>query len=67
MSISFRDTPPEALPAVADHPEDDSLLERWLARAPSRKIRIASTPPPIPYRTAPLEPIGDDVADAWFK
>ncbi len=54
-------------PRTTEEPEPrDSLLERWLARSPSSrpqlraaKIGLRSAPPP--------EPIGDGLADSWFK
>ena len=44
-------------------PENDSLFERWLARSADarrrpRAARASSSPPP---------PIGDRLADSWFK
>jgi hypothetical protein len=56
---------PSALRPPGETQEEDvadSLFERWLARpgASRRRMRAA---PALP--TAP--PLGDDLADAWFK
>jgi len=42
----------------------DELLDRWLS---ARRGRAGSSrPPPAEARAAP-EPIGDSIADAWFR
>ena len=40
----------------------DSLFERWLARPGASRPRIRAAPerPAVP-------PLGDDLADAWFR
>jgi hypothetical protein len=43
----------------------DDLLDRWLSQAPRGRAR-SSRPPPSEAKDAP-EPIGDSVADAWFR
>ncbi len=43
----------------------DALLDRWLSNPPRRHVP-SSRPPPSDARDAP-EPIGDSVADAWFR
>lgn len=43
----------------------DELLDRWLSRAP-RPRALSSRPPPADAGAA-REPIGDSVADAWFR
>jgi hypothetical protein len=47
--------------------DDDPLLDRWLATPPPSRtrIRIASERPPS--LTAAEPPIGDELADGWFK
>ena len=44
--------------------DGDELLDRWLSRAPPR--RASSSRPPAAEGEA-REPIGDSVADAWFR
>ncbi len=54
------------LPAPQVEETSDSLLERWLARAPASRTRIparAAAPQPALER----EPLGDELADRWFK
>jgi hypothetical protein len=58
--------PETSTPLVAEEPEpQDLLLERWLARssASHARVRAAAALP----RSSPPEPIGDGLADAWFK
>lgn len=43
----------------------DEMLDRWLSQAP--RPRVLSSRPPPADRTAAREPIGDSVADAWFR
>jgi hypothetical protein len=43
----------------------DELLDRWLARTPRR--RAWSSRPPAPETREAREPIGDSIADAWFR
>ncbi|HEX8791916.1 MAG TPA: hypothetical protein VF765_13270 [Polyangiaceae bacterium] len=43
----------------------DELLDRWLSKPP-RRHALSSRPPPADAREPP-EPIGDSVADAWFR
>jgi|HubBroStandDraft_1064217.scaffolds.fasta_scaffold1443531_1 hypothetical protein len=44
----------------------DSLFERWLARSPSSQPRLRAAK--LGLRSAPPpEPIGDGLADAWFR
>jgi hypothetical protein len=43
---------------------NDELLDRWLSAPRGRAW--SSHPPPAEARTA-REPIGDSVADAWFR
>jgi hypothetical protein len=53
-------------PRIAEEPEPrDSLFERWLARSPSSHPRVRAAK--IGLRSTPPEPIGDRLADAWFK
>jgi hypothetical protein len=42
---------------------DDPLLQRWLDRAPIK--RVSSWPPRA--GRSDHEPIGDSVADRWFR
>jgi hypothetical protein len=52
-------------PRPTEEPETDSLLERWLARTRStsqQRLRVAPAP-----SAPPQPPIGDDLADAWFR
>jgi hypothetical protein len=54
---------PSILPPTVEEEEEpqDTLLERWLARSNTSRPRLrASAPPTIP-------PLGDDLADSWFK
>jgi hypothetical protein len=55
--------PPEA------EPDDDALLERWLSQSalPARAHRPPSLPPRHTDDAEPPAPLGDDVADSWFK
>lgn len=43
----------------------DDLLDRWLSKPP-RRHALSSRPPPAEARES-HEPIGDSVADAWFR
>jgi hypothetical protein len=43
----------------------DELLDRWLS-APRGRAGSSRPPPPVEARAAP-EPIGDSIADAWFR
>jgi hypothetical protein len=59
-----RDTRPDG--EVSESVEGgDELLDRWLSQAP-RGRPWSSRPPPAEAREA-REPIGDSVADAWFR
>jgi hypothetical protein len=65
------DTPAPLPPAEATHAEEesrDSLFERWLTRSrPSNasQHRLRSGVPAAPSQPAP--PLGDELADAWFR
>ncbi|HEY1694516.1 MAG TPA: hypothetical protein VGG39_20240 [Polyangiaceae bacterium] len=54
-------------PAVEASETEDSLFERWLARTSTShpRLRAARAPPPQPQQ--PVPPLGDDLADGWFK
>jgi hypothetical protein len=43
----------------------DDLLDRWCSRAP--RARASSSRPPRAEPKESREPIGDSVADAWFR
>lgn len=51
-------------PAVADGDAEDSLLERWLARSTGSRARVRAAPRQPPPT---IPPLGDELADAWFK
>ena len=54
-------------PDRRENADDDPLLDRWLATPPPSctRIRVASDRPPA---APPADkPIGDDLADGWFK
>ncbi len=58
---------PAPLPAeVEEEDTRDSLFERWLAHsaASQPRMRRSGVPAPAPFDEAPL---GDDLADRWFK
>ena len=46
------------------HEEDvaDTLFERWIARPGASRPRLRAAPP-----RPTLPPLGDDLADRWFK
>jgi len=52
-------------PRPAEEPEHDSLFERWLARFPRSHQRLRAAPAPSSAPSQP--PIGDEIADAWFR
>jgi hypothetical protein len=62
-------------PAEEEAKTEDSLFERWLARTSTshpriRAARAAPTPQDTTVAPKPepaVSPIGDDLADAWFK
>jgi hypothetical protein len=60
---------PSALPrATAEGDGEDSLFERWLARSKSSRARMRAVPARPPAAVAATaEPLGDELADAWFK
>lgn len=69
MAIAWTDGR-EARPVAGDVCEDidgggDGLLDRWLSQGAPR-LQLSSRPPPKGAREE-LEPIGDSVADAWFR
>jgi hypothetical protein len=45
--------------------DGDELLDRWLSRAPRR--RASSSRPPAAETREAHEPIGDSIADGWFR
>jgi hypothetical protein len=58
---------PVPAPAVTEEESRDSLFERWLARADrpalsQPRLRVGAAAPP-----EPVAPLGDELADAWFK
>jgi hypothetical protein len=54
---------PSALPPAVEEEEAalDSLFERWLARSNRSQPRMRTSAPPT------IPPLGDDLADSWFK
>jgi hypothetical protein len=59
QSSALDTRPDETLPR-----NEDALLERWLASPPARRP-MSSRPPP--HEALARDPLGDDVADAWFR
>lgn len=45
----------------------DSLFERWLARSNASRPRLKAAPARAPGPAPTLPPLGDALADAWFK
>jgi hypothetical protein len=66
MTRPEQDTCAPPTVAVAEEPERDSLFERWLARSPASRQRLRIAPARL-QSTPPPEPIGDGLADSWFK
>jgi hypothetical protein len=63
--IRFEGEPPTEAPPISEEEEcSDSLLERWLTRFPASQPRLRAVAAPERERR---EPIGDDLADSWFK
>ncbi|HEY3817017.1 MAG TPA: hypothetical protein VGL81_07600 [Polyangiaceae bacterium] len=60
------ETPAPRPAAEVEEDACDSLFERWLAHSSTSRARLRSgVPAPAP---APREePLGDDLADSWFK
>jgi len=45
----------------------DSLFERWLAHSTASQPRLRRSGVPAPAPPQSEAPLGDDLADAWFK
>lgn len=54
---------PSALPPAVEEGDEaqDSLFERWLAQSNTYQRRLRTSAPPT------IPPLGDDLADSWFK
>lgn len=65
--IRFEGDPPDEAsppPAAAEEGDGtDSLFERWLTRFPASQQRMRAAAAVEPER----EPLGDDLADRWFR
>jgi hypothetical protein len=56
---------PAAAVEAREEESTDSLFERWLARSNASRPRMKAAPATAPPPTLP--PLGDALADAWFK
>jgi hypothetical protein len=67
MTRPEQDTCAPSRTVIEEEPEPrDSLFDRWLARSPSSQPRLRAAR--LALRSAPPpEPIGDGLADAWFR
>lgn len=57
----FEPETPAPQPAAEEEESRDSLFERWLAHSTASQSRLRHSGAPAPA------PLGDDLADAWFK
>lgn len=63
----FEPETPAPRPAAEEEESRDSLFERWLAHATASQSRLRHFGVPAPAPRASDVPLGDDLADAWFK
>jgi hypothetical protein len=61
LMTRFEPKPSASRPAAEAEESTDSLLERWLAHSKASRPRLRHSGVPAPA------PLGDDLADAWFK
>jgi hypothetical protein len=64
-----RFAPETPAPRLAAEEEEsrDSLFVRWLARSTASQPRLRRSGVPTPSSQPSEAPLGDDLADAWFK
>ena len=58
---------PAPRPAAEEEETRDSLFERWIAHSTASQPRLRRSGVPTPAPRADDPPLGDDLADAWFK
>lgn len=61
------ETPAPPTAEVEEEDTRDSLFERWLAHSAASQPRLRRSGVPAPAPPATEVPLGDDLADAWFK
>ena len=67
MTRPEQDTCAPPAVTIAEEPEPrDSLFERWLAHCPCSQPRVRAAKLGL-RSTLPPEPIGDRLADSWFR